>query len=133
MDWFLYDNGLRHERVKSWANSLNKVLQGILSSFKEQAFLEAPTRGVYRNLTKFAGKHLCRSVLFNKNEGFSSATLLKRKLWYMFPFEFCEIFKGDYLEEQLLPAAFLVFFKEAPQRHYFSCIFKHCYDILCYF
>ena len=38
----------------------------------------------------------------------------------MFPFEFCEIFKGDYLEEQLLPAAFLVFFKEAPQGHYFS-------------
>ena len=34
-------------------------------------------KGVLRNFTKFAGKHLCQSLFFNKVTG--PATLLKNK------------------------------------------------------
>ena len=37
--------------------------------------------GALRNFAKFAGKHLCQSVLFNKVAGLSLATLLKKRLW----------------------------------------------------
>ena len=32
MDWFLYDNGLRHERVKEQIISLKQLLNQILST-----------------------------------------------------------------------------------------------------
>ena len=32
MDWFLYDNGLRHERVKIFSKSLFTLLADILMS-----------------------------------------------------------------------------------------------------
>ena len=39
-------------------------------------------KGVFRNLVKFTGKHLCRSLFFNKVAGLSPATLLKRDSGY---------------------------------------------------
>ena len=38
-------------------------------------------KGVLRNFKTFIGKHLCRSLFFNKVAGLSPATLLKR-LWH---------------------------------------------------
>ena len=38
-------------------------------------------KGVLENFTKFTGKHLCQSLIFNKVSGLRPATLLKRGLW----------------------------------------------------
>ena len=35
-------------------------------------------KGVLRNLTKFAGKHLCQSLFFNKIASLRPATFFKR-------------------------------------------------------
>ena len=37
-------------------------------------------KGVFRNFTKFTGKHLCQSLFFNKVAGLRAATLLKKRL-----------------------------------------------------
>ena len=35
-------------------------------------------KGVFKNSTKFTGKHLCQSLFFNKVAGLTSATLLEK-------------------------------------------------------
>ena len=57
-----------------------------------------------KNLSKFTGKHLCQSLIFNQVAGLGSATLLKKRLWHRcFPLivtcEFCEIFKNTFFTE----------------------------------
>ena len=37
---------------------------------------------VLRNFAKFTGKHMCRSLFFNKVTGLRPATLLKKRLWH---------------------------------------------------
>ena len=39
-------------------------------------------KGVLSNFTKFTGKHLCQSLVFNKVAGLRPATLLKKRLWH---------------------------------------------------
>ena len=39
-------------------------------------------KGVLKNFIKFTGKHLCRSLCFNKVAGLRPATLLKKRLWH---------------------------------------------------
>ena len=39
-------------------------------------------KGVLRNFAKFARKHLCQSLFFNKVAGLRPATLLKKRLWH---------------------------------------------------
>ena len=39
-------------------------------------------KGVFKNFSKFTGKHLCQSLLFNKVAGLRPVTLLKMRLWY---------------------------------------------------
>ena len=39
-------------------------------------------KGVLWNFTKFTGKHLCQSVVFNKAAWLRPATLLKKRLWH---------------------------------------------------
>ena len=39
-------------------------------------------KGVFKNFTKFTGKHLCQSLFLNKVAGLRPATLLKKRLWY---------------------------------------------------
>ena len=49
-------------------------------------------KDVYRNFTKFTGKHLCQSLFFNKVAGLRAANLLKKRLWHRcFPVNFFEI------------------------------------------
>ena len=43
MDWFLYDNGLRHERVKKWKNV--KMLPQECISFPKQFFKVTTSKG----------------------------------------------------------------------------------------
>ena len=39
-------------------------------------------KGVLKNFTKFTGKHLCQSLLFNKVGGLTPVTLFKKRLWH---------------------------------------------------
>ena len=39
-------------------------------------------KGVLGSFAKFTGKHLCQSLFLNKDTGLSSATSLKKRLWY---------------------------------------------------
>ena len=41
---------------------------------------EAATEGFLKNFTKFKGKHLCQSLLFNKVAGLRPANLFKKRL-----------------------------------------------------
>ena len=40
-------------------------------------------KGILKNSSKFAGKHLCQSLFFNKVARLSPATLLKKRFWHM--------------------------------------------------
>ena len=53
-------------------------------------------KGVFKNFTKFTGDELCRSVFFNKVEGWRSEATLQ-----MFSCKFCEILE-NILERLLL-------------------------------
>ena len=49
-------------------------------------------KGVVRNFTKFTGKYLCKSLLFNKVAGLRPAILLKKRLWHRwFPVNFAKV------------------------------------------
>ena len=50
--------------------------------------------GILRKLAKFTGKHLCKSLFFNKVSGLRPLTLLKRRLTQVFSYEFCKISKN---------------------------------------
>ena len=39
-------------------------------------------KGVLKNFAKFAGKHLCHSLFFNKLAGFRPGIFLKKRLWH---------------------------------------------------
>ena len=59
-------------------------------------------KGVLRNFTKFTGKHLCQSLLFNKVAGPRPATLLKKRLWHRcFPVNFAKFLRTPFLTEHL--------------------------------
>ena len=60
---------------------------------------------VFRNITKFTGKHLCQSLFVNKDTGLRSATLLKKRLWHMFSSEFSEVSKNTFIYGTPLVAA----------------------------
>ena len=50
--------------------------------------------GILRKLAKFTGKHLCKSLFFNKVSGLRPLTLLKRRLWHKcFPMNFAKFLR----------------------------------------
>ena len=51
---------------------------------------------VLRNFAKFNGKHLYKSLFFNKVAGLYPATLLKKRLIQVLSCEFCEISKNNF-------------------------------------
>ena len=64
-------------------------------------------KGVLINFTKFAGKHLCQSLFFNKVAGFRPATLLKKRLWHRcFPVNFAKFLRTPFFTEHLWTTAF---------------------------
>ena len=59
-------------------------------------------KNVLKNFAKFAGKHLCQSLFFNKVTRLRPATLLKKGLWHRcFPMNFCKISKNNFFTEHL--------------------------------
>ena len=59
-------------------------------------------KGVLRNLIKFTGKHLCRSLFFNKFAGLLPATLFKKRLWHRcFPVNFIKFLRTLFFTEHL--------------------------------
>ena len=53
-------------------------------------------KGVFRNSTKFIGKHLCQSPFFNK---VAAAMLLKKRLWHRsFSVNFAEFLRTPFLQ-----------------------------------
>ena len=56
-------------------------------------------KDVLRNFTKFTGKHLCQSLLFNKVVGPRLATLLKKRLWHRcFSVKFVKFLRTPFLQ-----------------------------------
>ena len=58
-------------------------------------------KGVYRNLAKFTGKHLCQSLFFNTVAGGACNFIKKEALAQMFSCEFCEILRTPFFTEHL--------------------------------
>ena len=58
-------------------------------------------KDVFKNFTKFTGKHLCRSLFFNSVAGLRPASLFKKKLTKVLSYKFCEIFKYTFSIEYL--------------------------------
>ena len=66
-------------------------------------------KGAPKNLAKLTKKHLCQNLFFKKVVGFSSVILLKTSFRRRcFFYEFCEIFKNNFLENSF----FELFLKE---------------------
>ena len=60
-------------------------------------------KGVPRNFTKFAGKHMCQNLFFNKAE---TCNFIKNEtLVQVFSCEFCETFKNTFFAEHLRATA----------------------------
>ena len=56
-------------------------------------------KGVLRNFAKFAGKHLCQSLFFNKVADLRPATLLKKRLWHRcFSVKFVKFLRTPFLQ-----------------------------------
>ena len=53
-------------------------------------------KGVLRNFSKFAGKHRCQSLFFNKVAGMRPETLFKKRLWHRCLPEACNLIKKRY-------------------------------------
>ena len=71
-------------------------------------------KGVLRIFARFTGKHLCRSLFFNKVAGLRPATLLKKRLWRRcFPMNFTNFLRVPSLQNisgRLLLSVFYIFF-----------------------
>ena len=83
-------------------------------------------KGVLRNFAKFAVKHLCQSLFFNKVAGLRSATLLKRRLKHRcFPVNFARFLRTSFFIEHLwwllLPISY-----EVPSPFYGSLMTHLC-------
>ena len=56
-------------------------------------------KDVLRTFTKFTGKHLCKSLFFNKIAGLRPATLFKKRLWQKsFPVNFAKFLRTPFLQ-----------------------------------
>ena len=67
------------------------------------------SKGVLTNFTKFAGKHLCQSLFFNRVAGHEPATLVKKEtLELVFSCELCEISKNTFFYRTPRVAAFVI-------------------------
>ena len=59
-------------------------------------------KGILRNFAKFTGKHLYRSLFFNRVAGLRPATLLRKKIWHKcFPVNFAKFSRTAFFTEHL--------------------------------
>ena len=60
------------------------------------------TKGVLKNFAKFTGKHLCKSLFFEKVTGLRPATLLTKRLWHWcFPLNVAKFLRTPFCIELL--------------------------------
>ena len=80
-------------------------------------------KGVLKNYTKFTGKHLCQSLIFNKVEGLRPATLLKKRLSHRcFPVNFAKFLKTRFFAENLWATASVLVLRL--KKNIFNKLFK---------
>ena len=101
------------DEIKITQNRIKKKIKTVVETIYSKVFPERfisrdscmelfCKKGVLRNFTKFKGKHLYRSLSFNKVAGPRPATLLKKEtLVQVFSCEFCELCKNTFLIEHL--------------------------------
>ena len=77
---------------------------GLIRSSRPEMFCK---KGVLRNLTKFAGKHLFQILFFNKVAGLRPETLLKKTLAQVLSCEFCKNSMNAFSYRTLPVAAFV--------------------------
>ena len=107
-------------RKKLWDQSLNQRNRNSRSDMfcKKSAF---------KNFTKFTGKHLCQSLLFNKVTRLRPATLIKKRSWN-FSCELCETFWRTHL----VAASRMTYVKKY-QLQYEAYTCEPCYNLLSLF
>ena len=62
-----------------------------MPTYSEAAIRGAIKTGVLKNIVKFAGKHICQSLFFNK---VASNSIKKKTLAHVFSCEFCKILQN---------------------------------------
>ena len=66
-------------------------------------------KDVLRNFAKFAGKHQCQTLIFNKVAGLRTATLLKKTLWHRcFLVNFSKFLRTPFLQNT---SSFWIYFQ----------------------
>ena len=79
------------------------------SSYRSSHRRYSVRKGVLRNFAIFTGKHLCRSLFFNKVAALACKTLFKKEtLAQLFSSEFCETSKNTFFTERLYATASVV-------------------------
>ena len=78
MDWFLYDNGLRHKRVNhsTFNQGRESGVRLIITRSSHQRW--SVKRGALKNFANFTGKHLCWSLFLTMLQSFNPVTFFKR-------------------------------------------------------
>ena len=101
----LYDydkNGARLLRNVSWISTETFLMGNHVILFKcsrSQMFYKI---GILKNFVKFTGRHLSRSLIFNKAASLRNATLLKKRLQHRcFPVNFAKLLKTPLFTEHL--------------------------------
>ena len=90
-------------------------------------------KDVLINFAKFTGKHLCRSLFFNKVAGLTPATLFKKRLWHRgFPVNFAKFLRTPILKE-LLWLLLLLLMVNSGKYHSCCLSFSHSLLFLVYF
>ena len=108
MDWFLYDNSLRHERV-------NDIF---LTHFMPPSLFRSISNSI-KNFLKFRNIHRKTPVLesrFNNVAGLKTWNFIKNETpTQVFSYEYCEIFKNTYFDEYLRISTSISFY--TPSKH----------------
>ena len=98
---FLHFNVVVNFSQKTLLLEILKLQTAVKTSLKRRSSHQrcSMRKGVLRNFTKFAGKHLCQTLFFNKVTGLRPATLLKKILWHRcLPVNFAIFLRTPFLQ-----------------------------------
>ena len=78
------------------------VIRKLIFTFEAVARRCSVKKGVFRNFTKFTGKYLRQSLLFNKVAGLEPVALLNKRLWHScFPVNFVKFLRTPFLQDYI--------------------------------
>ena len=81
---------------------VSSCAEGIMPRFRSSRPEMFCKKRVFKNLTKFTGKHLYQSLFFNKVPGMTPATLLKKRHWHRcFPVNFVMLLGTPFFTKHL--------------------------------